>query len=295
VSLARFRDELLELYRPPARSPRTFAKMRQILGLLEDPLGLTSIGDLTPTTITRFAALPGLEPTTMQGYLGYLRAACSYAAFMGYLLRDPFRFRRCWVRSSRVRAAEAVHHALAEIARVLDWLKARSGTWEGQRLYALAHVYAFAALRRDEALHLKVADVDLAARIVRVGEHLPTKTAGSIAPVPMAPPLVEVLAAWMPRCGSEWLFPNRADKPWAGGTYGTRPTEKLREAGDACGVSGFTPLSLRHSFATHAEGWGLSELMVQRILRHTTPRTQRHYRHADLVNMAGAVECVRFG
>jgi integrase len=46
---------------------------------------------------------------------------------------------------------------------------------------------------------------------------------------------------------------------------------------------------LRHSWATHAEARGLGELMVQRQLRHTTKRTQKHYRHADEANIAAAV------
>jgi len=34
--------------------------------------------------------------------------------------------------------------------------------------------------------------------------------------------------------------------------------------------------------------------MIQRQLRHTTRRTQRHYRHADLKNLAEAVATIDF-
>ena len=51
-------------------------------------------------------------------------------------------------------------------------------------------------------------------------------------------------------------------------------------------MPGVTFQLLRHSWATHAESlWGLSEPLIQRMLRHTTERTQRHYRHADLDNL----------
>lgn len=60
-------------------------------------------------------------------------------------------------------------------------------------------------------------------------------------------------------------------------------------------MGGFTFLSLRHSFATHAEHWGLSPAMIQRILRHTSVRTQIGYRHADAANLRAAGGRIGFG
>ena len=112
----------------------------------------------------------------------------------------------------------------------------------------------------------------------------------------MAPSLADVLARWLPACGSDWLFPNRSRSgPWTGGYPGTKPLDRLKKAGEAVGVDGVTWKSLRHSWATHAESaWGLSEPAIQRVLRHTTPLAQRHYRHADLANLAAMVRSVSF-
>jgi integrase len=83
---------------------------------------------------------------------------------------------------------------------------------------------------------------------------------------------------------------------WKDGSPGTRPLDQMKGAGKRAGVAGFTFLSLRHSFATHAEGaWGLSPAQIQRCLRHTSLKTQWHYRHADLDNMRASAGGIDFG
>src|SRR5262249_48814096 len=72
--------------------------------------------------------------------------------------------------------------------------------------------------------------------------------------------------------------------------------DRVRRLGVRCGIEAMTLLSLRHSWATHAESaWGLSELQIQRVLRHTNTRTQKRYRHADLANLCVALGAVSFG
>ena len=91
----------------------------------------------------------------------------------------------------------------------------------------------------------------------------------------MADFLVEVMAEWLPKAGSDWAFPaTRGAVPWTSGKPGSKPLDRLKAAGLRAGVEGLTFLSLRHSWATHAESlWGFSEALIQRVLRHTTPRT----------------------
>jgi integrase len=49
-------------------------------------------------------------------------------------------------------------------------------------------------------------------------------------------------------------------------------------------------LSLRHSWATHAEFHGYGLALIQRVLRHTTERTAAtYYRHADVPNLVERV------
>jgi len=113
--------------------------------------------------------------------------------------------------------------------------------------------------------------------------------------LPIAEPLGGVLASWVPLCGPEWLFPGTTRRNyWHGGSAGYRPVDRVRQLGERAGVEGLTILSFRHSFATLAEGWGIGELMLQRILRHSRPQTQRAYRHHDAELLRQAVGKVRF-
>ena len=93
------------------------------------------------------------------------------------------------------------------------------------------------------------------------------------------------------------MFPNTyRTAPWTGGSPGHKPLDRIKRLGQRAGAENFTILSLRHSWATMAETlWGLSDLQIMRILRHTNTRTQVGYRHADLPNLRAAVKDITFG
>lgn len=299
VPFGRLVDEVLALYDTPLRRPATRAKMRQALA--EFAAHCRSTRDITPGAIAAWLkAHPDRSPTTADSVLRSFRAACSYAAAQGYLKSSPFAYRKTWVEPDDPEDA-GKHHPREAIARVLALLKseAKSG-WENHRLFALAHTVALTGLRRGEALHLLAADCHLAERWIGVPKHrrgYRAKTRASCAPVPCPDELADVLAGWLPLCGSPWAFPGvKSGRPWTGGPPGGKPLDRLKAAGLRAGVAGFTFLSLRHSWATHAESlWGLSELTVQRVLRHTTVRTQRKYRHPDVGNLVAGVRSISFG
>lgn len=288
---------MLSLYEPPLRAKTTARQMRHVFGLVE--AWATSSDDLTTDRIAAWAAARAkvVGVNTLIGELGYVRAICSFAVEEGMLGRHPFNSRRLRVRPEP--PAGKTHHSLAEIARVLGHLERESAAWKGGRLYAAASTVAYTGLRRSEALYLRLEDLDLAAGLLWVTptKERRLKTEASAQPVPVPEGLAEVLKAWTPRVTpGTWLFPTvRRSGAWANGSCGSRPVDALKAAGRAVGVEGLTWLSLRHSWATHAEtAWGLPEAGIQRVLRHTTPLTQRHYRHADAENLRGLASAVRF-
>lgn len=305
IPFTEFRERILALYAPPQRAKATYGGMRHALDLvaaLVDPNATTAV--LNTDLIARFIATrpPAQSPTTTLGQIRYLSAACSIAAAEGWIRVSPFMVRKRWIRAARPKAKK--HHSREEISRVLDLMrrdiprKKGWARWRSWRLYALASTVAFTGLRKMEALRLKVEDIDLEAKVLlvvpRTGSDL--KTEASAAPVPIPDALVTVLQQWLPHTGCEWAFPNSTHSgPWVGGSPGYRPIDRMKRLGVRAGVEGFTFLSLRHSFATHAEFWGLSDTMIARILRHTTVRTQQHYRHADLANMTATVSGIGFG
>lgn len=295
VPLPDWAASILALYAPPLRARGTFLHTRQALREFAALDGVATTADLTQANVARFAAAsPGRAAATTNGLLASLRAACNLALAGGVISRSPFAGRSFMLREGEPRPPK--FHARSAIRRVLARL-ATDASWEGRRLYALATLVAYCGLRRDEALRLRPRDFDLRRGFVFVVARRPLKTAASAAPVPIPRAARPVLGRWLSLCGPEWAFPGvRRAGPWTGGSGPHRAVEALKAAASAAGVEGFTFQSLRHSLATHlGTHWGLGEIQVKRILRHTTVATQRHYVHPDLVNLGAAVRGFDFG
>jgi integrase len=317
ISFGDFVAELLELYQPPLRAIKTRDRMRLVLRAVDELVGPgATTAALTPALVARFIASrpdSGASSTTYS-LVAYLRVACNYAKSRGYVLVSPFDFRKKWVRVSV--PPKARHHPIGDIRRVLDLLArdAAEGDgwprWRARRLLALVSLFAYTGLRLMEGVTLHADDVDLDRRMIflaeRDGNHFKTEASAQSVPIPDA--LASVLEGWMAhRLDREegvclegaiecpWLFPGVSRRcAWVNGPMGYRPLDQIKAAGERAGVRGFTFQSLRHSFATHAESWGISPAMLQRVLRHTSLGTQKHYRHADLENMRAAVARIDF-
>lgn len=295
IPFAQFLDKIDRVYSGPAHAPRTAAKMRHILGLIAG-MGVRTTAGLTTELVAQLVAerAKTVNANTIRGDLSYLSAACSYAVEEGCLDHVP-RFKR--IRPRPVKSLVTKVHSIEDVARVLEHLGEQTVEWKGHRLYALAATVAYTGLRRDEAMTLTVDDVNLAIELITVSDHLRRKTEKSAAVVPIPRELSVILADWLPRCGCEWLFPGvRMVGPWTGGACGARPCDRIRQAGQEVGVAGLTFLSLRHSFATHARRqWGLSEIQLADVLRHTSPATQRWYVHeASLREVVASVSRVSY-
>ena len=295
-TIRQLKDELECLYTPPLRAAATWYPIRQVLEEF-DRIGIKLTSELQPPAIGKWIkARPDRGAMTIKKLLGSLRAACNYAVQMRYLERSPFEFRREWVRTPKTRAEK--HHSAESISRVLLLLEdERNLSWENDRLLALTALYAYTGLRKMEALNSKVADYHLDDGFLDLVAHRRLKTSDSEQPIPLPSRLVKILRDWLPRTDSEWAFPNKTRTgPWTGGSPGKKPLDQIKIAGERAGVKGFTVLSLRHSWATHAESlWDLGEGVTKRVLRHTTTRTQLHYRHADLPNLRQRVDGISFG
>ncbi len=305
VSFAEFSAELLKLYEPPLRAKNTFWGMRRMLSTVADELGQegTTAG-LTPDLVASLVVSKGhLSPHSVKSLLRYLKTACNYALQMGYLRSTPFAFRKQWVRADSP-TTRSKHHSREDIARVLDLMsrdvsrKEGWSQWRARRLQALTATVAYTGMRKMEAIRLKVEDILIDERMILIVSRPDNrlKTPKSAQPVPIPDALHKILETWLPFAQCEWAFPNvYRTAPWTGGSPGYRPNDRIKRLGKRAGVEGFTFLSLRHSWATHAEFWGLSEAMIQRILRHSNPQTQQHYRHPDATNMRAALGGIDFG
>jgi integrase len=296
-----FVTEVLQLYRPPLRRRGTFDKTSQVLREFA-PL-CASTADLAPVAIATWrVANQHRAVATLEGLLRHLAAACTYGASQGYL-NNPFNYRpvSSWFAPDELDEAEEFkrHRSAAEIRAILAQadLEAQGGRWEALRLRAAVYCWAFTGAGKAEVLGLRMTDVDLVDRVIRIKSHSRRrlKTRARAAQLPIAWPLAEALASWLPYSGCEWVFPHKLRTgPWLTGRPGHRPLDQVRSLGERAGISGLTILAFRHSIGTLSEGWGIGELMLQRILRHSSRRTQWAYRHQDLDQLHDAAERIRY-
>lgn len=307
IPFARFAEEVTSVYRSGnARS--TARKIAQALREFAEACAAKSTVDLTPANVAKFVAAVRSRPkpdgssrssNTVAGLTSFLRSACSYAERRHYVKSSPF---GAWAGFDclSLEAENPPVLSLEQIQGVLRSLGREQWTHQSGRLCALAAVYACTGMRRNEALFLRIADVDLKQRLIRVASRpdrrLKRKTAARH--VPISENLLFTLRNWIPRCESaDWLFPNRyRSGPWAAAAAGTRPVDRLRQAGVRAGVTDFIPSTLRRSFATLcATRWNVPPAMLQKWMGHTRiETTMRFYVHLKEAESLRASEVIRF-
>src|SRR6202167_901558 len=128
---------------------------------------------------------------------------------------------------------------------------------------ALLAVYYSAGLRCQEALDLKVTDIDSKRMIIHVREgkgKFPRQ-------VMLSPKLLEILRAyWRGRKPKDWLFPGKRTGQQLKANTGRGVCQKLREQ---LGISKpLGPYVLRHSFASHLLDAGTDLRSIQLLLGH---------------------------
>jgi len=239
------------------------------------------------------------SPARTESLLRCLSVVCVYAVKKGFLRQSPFDIKPLgrWVRpdSGPVRKVSPPRRkTIDEIVRLLRLLdrEAAEGTWRAGRLQALVNVYVYTGLRRDEALHILAANVDLARltlRIEPVGNWRP-KTVRSARTIPLADPLAAVLSRWVPRCGSRWLFPgHRLKSPWSGGP-GYKPIDAIRSAAERAGIPGTIWIkTFRVTDGTEGKRV-LSPLEMQALLGHADVETQRWYDEEQVESLRPAMQ-----
>ncbi len=157
-----------------------------------------------------------------------------------------------------------------------DWLLDEAQPLSARDRAILEVLYG-AGIRVGELCALDVGDVDLKTGIVRVRRG----KGGKERRVPMGPPAVEALAAWLDERGASAevaLFLNAR-----GARISDRSVRRMVDkAGLASGVPGLHPHALRHSFATHLLDAGADLRGIQELLGHSSLSTTQRYTHVSV-------------
>ncbi len=141
------------------------------------------------------------------------------------------------------------------------------------------HVLALSGCRKNEVLGLRWTEVDVAGQAFRLAS---TKEGASVRRI--GNPVFAALETLKPRESSSWVFPGeRRDLPY-GGIKGVWRNLLARS-----GLSGITPHTLRHSFASVAGDLGYADSTIGALLGHASGTVTGRYAHIlDSVLIAAA-------
>lgn len=145
---------------------------------------------------------------------------------------------------------------------------------------ALMTIYA-AGLRLEEAIHLRVDDIDSARNVLRVRRGKGQKDRYTL----LTPTLLDALRAyWKAYRPKGWLFPGeRTDRPM----HPTALQKAIVQARHLARIDKPASIhTLRHSFATHLLEGGTDLRTIQTVLGHSSLGTTAIYLHVA----AGALE-----
>jgi integrase len=131
--------------------------------------------------------------------------------------------------------------------------------------------------RPCEVLTVEARQFDPAGAVWVLDRHKTAHVTGRPRVVFLTPAVVEVCTRLAKRYSTGPLFRTAWGRQFPPGYYLAR---LVREVARRAGVSGVTPYSLRHTFATDALAAGVPDAQVAELLGHTgTAMLHRHYAH----------------
>jgi len=233
--------------------------------------------DITPQVINRFLAIriqeDGWSPKTVNLMRQTLHKLFAYAIeHYGFRSRDRLYPNPITVVERKREPAPQIRFLRFEdIVEQLETLR------EHPVIYAMAAMYIYAGLRREEALWLTHEDVDLAMRLIRIqaktinDEYWQPKTKRNRV-VPISNALYEMLNDYKPPSKCIWLFPSPTGKRWDPDNF----SQDLRKINKANGLD-WSCLHFRHTFGSHLAQKGESLYKISKLMGNSPDICRRHY------------------
>lgn len=250
----------------------TSAYRRDLFQWISGPLS----SDLTPRGVERYLTLlqnDGLARATVARKRAALSSFCRYLAGEGVLLENPVR-----LVDGAARPRQSLPHVLSapQVECLLSAPDTR--TKHGRRDRALLEVMYACGLRVSEAAQLRLGDVDVRQKLVRV-QH---GKGGKERWVPIANAALDALIAHAPELGRKhsaaaaYLFAGGGGLPLGRGMVWRMVKTQAQKAGISPLPS---PHVLRHSFATHLMNGGADVRVIGEMLGHANIATTQIYTH----------------
>jgi len=275
------------------RSPHTLRGAKSALKELDAILGshdVTNVEQLTHDELLRYRealswrlTIKGtpLSARSQSELLGHLRAFCRWMVEQDWLVSDPSK------RIPNPRKPQQLPKAIldeAEVASILAQPDLRTAT--GYRNRVILEVLYSSAIRREEAAHLLMEDVDTAHGflIVREGKNRKDRA------VPIGGGVCELLQSYVAGVRAEWpgasrdrhLFLNRFGQGMSPIAVWQVVRKSVRAANISRAVSTHT---FRHSCATHMLRAGAPIRHLQEMLGHASIETTQIYTRVTITDL----------
>jgi integrase len=213
---------------------------------------------------------------------GLLGGLFTYAIEQGYIVSNPAHGIRKPADGRREFRLDA--EGYRALGKDLEAAEARAEAW--QAVVAI-RLFALTGCRKGEILKLRLSEVDLSARCLRLGD---TKTGQSVRALGDAAMRVLKIAVNRPgRPESPYVLPGRNPR---------KPFNGLGGAWQRIVSADYTPHSLRHAFASACDDLGLSELTIATLLGHASAKegsvTRGYISKPDAVLLAAADKVNRY-
>jgi integrase len=246
MTMAVFHDAMRRDYMARGKD-RSLPKVDRVFRIAASPeVGAKTAEDFVNAASRYEASLGQISAGTRPMLRRTYKAICARAYELGFVPSKPEYPETASVRDE---SDQSPPPSLEEVQSLLDYLGGRIGAWTSHRLYALSAVVVWAGLNlREEALQLRVEDIDLARGTIRVRRREAKKYTAFRSPVAIADELAPILAGWMarvdPKC--EWVFPGvQQIGPWQGVAASCQDPDSLQKAACAAGTEGLTFQGLR--------------------------------------------------
>ncbi len=232
--------------------------------------------------------IKGLAPKTANRYREILCRIFNWATEEDRVRLPGTQNPAAKVRRFKERAPEIRFLTLAQIDEQLQALASH------RQLQTMVAMFIYAGLRREEALWLTIADIDLHAGgqgMLRVraktigGESWQPKTKVNRA-VPISTDLARYLLRYKPRTSDHrWFFPSPEGKRWDPDNF----SADLRSAQKKAGLR-WTCLDYRHTFGSQLAQKGVSLYKISALMGNSPEICRRHYAALIPDNLTDEIE-----
>lgn len=271
------------------RAPGTIDSYLHTLACLSDSVGTTSLACLTSEMLESVivSLSVGRSATTMNRIKSTFRSFFSWAAASRIISGNP----TAKLSLTRATAKYTEPIKACEIETLLNTIYS-SGDRYSERDYTLFSLYAFAGVRRAEALAIRVMDYDAATRTL----YLPRTKGGCARRQPVPQRLARVLERYITllsqgndvACATTCLFQGRNRHCPLSARQAHARFDKWKSAS---GIRNILKIhSFRTGFATLLHKHTGDLLLVSRALGHSDIRTTQRYIGVDMDTVRDAVE-----